>query len=114
MQYIVLIILAQALYSAGDLARKTIMDGKDFNLSLLLSIPVWLTLVFSVVGFVIQMFVLKHYDFSRTITILASCGIVFSVVLGAVFFKEKLNLINYIGVGLAIVAVILTHVGRDS
>lgn len=114
MQFILLIILAQALYSAGDLARKVIMNGRGFDLTLLLSIPVWLTFVFSIVAFVIQMFVLKHYDFSRTITILASCGIIFSVILGALFFKEKFSPINYLGVALAIVAVILTHIGHDS
>jgi multidrug transporter EmrE-like cation transporter len=113
MQFILLIILVQALYSAGDLVRKIIMQTKDFNLALFFSLPVLLTFFLSAVAFVIQMFVLKHYDLSRTITILASTGIVFSVVLGAIFFKEKLNLLNYVGVALAVLSVFLTHVGRD-
>ena len=92
MQFLLLIILAQALYSAGDLVRKFV----------------------SMVAFVIQLFVLKHYDLSRTITILACCAIVFSVALGIIFFKEKFSIINYAGVALAVVAVFLTHIGHDS
>jgi drug/metabolite transporter (DMT)-like permease len=114
MQFILLIVLAQALYSAGDLVRKIILSGHDFSLKLLWSLPLWLTLVLSIVGIVLQMYVLKYYDLSRTITILASCAIVFSVVLGVFFLKEKFSLINYLGVALAIVAVILTHIGHDS
>ena len=114
MQFLLLIVLAQALYSAGDLVRKSILHGQNFDLTLLKSLPMWLTLVLSGVAFVIQLFVLKHYDLSRTITILACCAIVFSVALGIIFFKEKFNLINYAGVALAVVAVILTHIGHDS
>jgi multidrug transporter EmrE-like cation transporter len=114
MQFILLIVLAQALYSASDLVRKFILHGQGFDLTLLRSLPMWLTMVLSGVGFVIQLFVLKHYDLSRATTILACCAIVFSVALGAVFFKEKFNLVNYAGVALAVVAVVLTHVGHNS
>jgi len=114
MQFLLLIILAQALYSGGDLVRKFILHGQDFDLTLLKSLPMWLTMVLSMVAFVIQLFVMKHYDLSRTITILACCAIVFSVALGIIFFKEKFNLINYAGVALAVIAVILTHIGHDS
>lgn len=114
MQYIVLIVLAQALYSAGDLVRKQILHGADFSWSLLASLPMWLTMVLSVVAFVLQLFVLKHYDLSRTITILSSTAIVFSVALGVLFFKEKFSFVNYFGVALAVVAVILTHIGHDA
>jgi len=114
MQFLLLIVLAQALYSASDLVRKFILHGQEFDWTLLRSLPMWLTLVLSGVGFVIQLFVLKHYDLSRTITILACCAIVFSVALGVIFFKEKFNLINYAGVALAVFAVILTHIGHDS
>ena len=114
MQYIILIVLAQALYSAGDLARKAILHGQDFDLNLLKSLPLWLTMVLSSVAFVIQLFVLKHYDLSRTITILASCAIVFSVALGVLFFKEKFSPINYLGVVLAVAAVVLVHLGHDA
>lgn len=114
MQYLVLIVLAQALYSAGDLARKAILHGQNFDWTLLKSLPLWLTMALSIVAFVMQLYVLKHYDLSRTITILASCAIVFSVALGVLFFKEKFSLLNYLGVVLAVVAVILTHIGHDS
>jgi multidrug transporter EmrE-like cation transporter len=114
MQYLVLIILAQTLYSAADVARKAILHGQDFDLNLLKSLPLWLTMALSSVAFVIQLYVMKHYDLSRTITILASCAIVFSVALGVLFFKEKFSLINYLGVALAVVAVMLVHYGHDA
>lgn len=114
MQYVILIVLAQALYSAGDLVRKFILHGHDFDLKLLGSLPMWLTMVLSIVAFVIQLYVLKNYDLSRTITILASCALVFSVILGVFFFKEKFSTVNYLGVALALAAVFLTHYGRNS
>ncbi len=114
MQYILLIILAQALYSAGDVVRKFILHGADFNLALLKSLPMWLTMVLSMTAFVFQLYVMKHYDLSRTITILSSCALVFSVFLGVIFFKEKFSALNYLGVALALVAVFLTHLGHDS
>jgi EamA-like transporter family. len=113
MQFILLIVLAQALYSSGDLVRKFILHGQDFDWTLLKSLPMWLTMILSMVAFVIQLFVMKHYDLSRTITILACFAIIFSVALGVIFFKEKFSFVNYVGVALAAVAVILTHIGHD-
>ena len=114
MQFILLIVLAQALYSAGDLVRKFILHGQDFDWTLLRSLPMWLTLTLSGVAFVLQLYVLKHYDLSRTTIILACCAIVFSTILGIIFFKEKFNLVNYAGVALAVVAVVLIHVGQNA
>ena len=112
MQFILLIILVQALYSAGDLTRKLLLHGRDFDISLLASVPMWLTMVLSVVAFVIQLYVLKHYDLSRTITILACAAIILSTALGVIFLKEKFSAINYFGVALAVAAVFLTHIGH--
>ena len=102
MQFILLIVLAQALYSSGDLVRKFILHGQNFDLTLLKSLPMWLTMVLSVVAFVIQLFVMKHYDLSRTITILACCAIVFSVALGVIILggvgKCTSRMIRRIGV----------------
>ncbi len=109
MQYIVLIVLAQALYSAGDLVRKAILHGRDFDFTLLRSLPFWLTMVLSTVAFVIQLYVLKHYDLSRTIVVLGSSAIIFSAVLGALFFKERMNAYDIAGVVFAILAVIFMN-----
>jgi multidrug transporter EmrE-like cation transporter len=114
MQYVMLVILVQALYSASDLVRKFILHSSEFDFGLLKSLPMWLTLVLSAVGFVIQLYVLKHYDLSRAITIMGSCAIVFSVILGIAFFREKFSLINYMGAALAVVAVVLVHVGHKA
>jgi drug/metabolite transporter (DMT)-like permease len=110
MQYIILIVLAQPLYSSGDLVRKAILHGRDFDLTLLRSIPFWLTMTLSMVAFVIQLYVMKHYDLSRTIVVLGCSAIVFSAILGAFFFKERMNAYDIIGVGFAIMAVIFMNI----
>lgn len=109
MQYIVLIVLAQALYSAGDLVRKAILHGRDFDWTLLRSIPMWLTMALSIVAFVIQLYVLKHYDLSRTIVVLGCAAIIFSSVLGAFFFKERMNAYDILGVIFAVMAVVFMN-----
>lgn len=112
MIYIALIVLVQALYSVGDLARKIILHGRDFNLSLLNSVPLWLTMALSVVAFVIQLYVLKHYDLSRTIVVLGCTAVVFSAILGAVFLKERMNVYDIFGVCFAVLAVVFMHIER--
>lgn len=110
MLYIGLLLLAQALYSFGDLFRKFILHGQEFNLGLLLSVAFWGTLVMSLVAFIVQLYVLKHYDLSRTTIILGSVGLILSTILGVVFLKERFSFYDYIGLGFAVLAVVFTHI----
>lgn len=112
MQFILLIILVQALYSVSDLVRKFVLHGREFNLSIANSLPFWITVVLSLIGFVIQLYVLKHFDLSRTIIIMGCTAVVFSAILGVIFFKERLGLYNIIGVGFAVLAIIFINIKK--
>jgi len=112
MFYVALIILVQAMYSAGDLIRKIILSGRPFDFAILKSVPLLLTFALSLVAFAIQLYVLKHLELSKTITLLGVCAVVFSAILGAVFLKEKLNAYNYAGLVFAVLAIILINIKK--
>jgi drug/metabolite transporter (DMT)-like permease len=109
MRYVIYIVMVQAAYSIGDTIRKFILHGRPFDLGLLKSAPFVLTFVLSGAAFVLQLYVLKHYDLSRTIVVLGCAAVVFSAILGAVFFKERMNVYDIFGIGFAILAVIFIH-----
>ncbi len=111
MQYVIFILIAQAAYSAGDVIRKLVLHGQPFGFGLLRSAPFLFSFLVSIAAFVLQLYVLKHYDLSKTIVILASAGIVLSAVLGITVFHEKITSFGWTGVILAIAAVIFTHIG---
>ena len=112
MKYIAFVIFAQALYSIGDLCRKVIVSGRPFDWTLIKSIPFLLTFALSAVALVLQLYVLKHLDLSKTIVILGTCAVIFSAVLGAVFLKEKLNVYNYLGIVFAVLAIVFINIKR--
>jgi len=110
--YVALIVLVQAMYSVGDLIRKTILSGRSFDFGLLKSVPLLLTLALSGLAFVLQLYVLKHLDLSKTIIILGSCAVIFSALLGVLVLKEKLNVYNYLGVAFAVLAVVFINIKK--
>jgi multidrug transporter EmrE-like cation transporter len=111
MQYIIFIIIAQAAYSIGDVVRKLVMHGQPFGFNLLSSIPFLFSFIVSGAAFLLQLYVLKNYDLSKTIVVLACAGIVISVVLGMIVFHEKVTALGWVGVTFAVLAVVLTHIG---
>jgi drug/metabolite transporter (DMT)-like permease len=111
MQYILFIIIAQAAYSIGDVIRKLVMHGQPFGFNLLGSIPFLFSFIVSAAAFLLQLYVLKNYDLSKTIIVLACAGIIFSVILGMIVFHEKVNTFGWAGVVFAVLAVVFTHIG---
>jgi multidrug transporter EmrE-like cation transporter len=111
MQYVIFIIIAQAAYSIGDVIRKLVMHGQPFGFGLLRSVPFVFSFLVSIAAFLLQLYVLKNYDLSKTIVILACAAVVISAILGIVVFHEKINGFGWAGVGFAVLAVIMSHLG---
>jgi multidrug transporter EmrE-like cation transporter len=111
MQYIIFILIAQAAYSVGDVVRKLVMHNQPFGLNLFSSAPFVFSFIITIAAFILQLYVLKNYDLSKTIVVLACAGIVFSVILGMIVFNEKVTALGWVGVVFAVLAVVFTHIG---
>lgn len=111
MKYILFIIIAQAAYSIGDVVRKLVMHDQPFGWNLFSSMPFAFSFLVTSAAFVLQLYVLKNYDLSKTIVVLGCAAIIFSEILGALVFNEKVNVYGWAGVGFAILAIIFTHIG---
>ncbi len=103
------IFLAQAFYTVADVLQKLVLGGHGFSAKTLLSPRFLATFFVSGTGFVFQMYALSKLDLSKTITLLSTLGVVLAVAAGIIYFHDKLNAWNYLGVGFAVVAIVLVH-----
>ena len=107
---IILIFITQLIYSLSDLGKKLIFQKTTCSWALLTNWKFLLVTAFAGLGLLIQLYVLKHYDLSRTIILLGTFAVVFSAIFGAVFLHEKLSPLNIVGIVFAIAAIILVQV----
>ncbi len=107
--YPLLLLAAQAFYSVSDLLKKEIFRELPFSLSLLANPKfVGVTLI-AFFGFLLQMYVLSRFDLSRTAVFLGIFALILTPLLGVLVLQEKLSLLNWLGIGLAVVAVALVN-----
>ena len=107
---IILIFITQLIYSLSDLGKKLILQKEAYGLNLLTNWKFMLITVLAGLGFLTQIYVLKHYDLSRTIILLATFAVVLSAIFGVVFLHEKLSLLNMVGIVFAVIAIILVQI----
>jgi multidrug transporter EmrE-like cation transporter len=106
---ILAIFVAQCFYTVADVFQKKVLGGAGFSARTLLSIPFLATLLVSGTGFVFQMFALSKVELSRTIILLGVFGVVLAAIAGVLVFHDKLSVKNYVGIGLAVLAIILVR-----
>jgi len=101
------IFIAQCFYTVADVFQKKVLGGAGFSVRTLLTPAFLATLLISGTGFVFQMYALAKVDLSRTIILLGVFGVVLAAVAGVVVFHDKLSLKNYVGIALAVIAIVL-------
>lgn len=106
---ILLIFVAQLIYSTSDLFKKIVMNNVGFGLHLLTNWKFLAVSVFALLGFAVQMLALSRYDLSRTIILLGVFAVLLSTILGVLVLHERLSPINYLGLGFAVLAIILVQ-----
>lgn len=107
---IILLIFTQALYSLSDLGKRIYGAEIGFNIGLLKSVPFMASIIVPFAALMIQVYVLTRYELSRTMITLGVLNVVFATVLGVLVLKERLTMLNYVGVICAIAAIILINV----
>jgi len=100
---------AQLLYTLGDLWKKSLFNVH--GLWPALTKPLFLlTLVVTLAGFGLQMYALSKVDLSRMAVIIGMMAVVFSSLAGVFILKESFNGWNWLGLGVAVLAIVLVHI----
>ena len=98
-----LIALAVALEVVGDIFfKKWSIDSKNILL--------YVGLLIYFIGTIFWAISLKYEFLSKAISIFIVLNLIIVVLVGVLYFKEDLSLINKIGIGLGILSVILIEV----
>ncbi len=95
-----LIVISARLEATGDIIlKKWAIDGK--NIALIFGIAVYF------VATLLWAFSLKYEFLSKAISILTVLNLVIVVLVGVLYFKEDLSMVNKIGIALGIISIIL-------
>jgi multidrug transporter EmrE-like cation transporter len=101
--FFVFVILAVALEVIGDiLFKKWAIEKRDLLLA------VGLVLYF--IGTFFWAFSLRYEYLAKAISVFTILNLIIVVLVGVLMFKEDLSLINKIGIGLGILAIILVEI----
>lgn len=109
MSAVLAVFFAQVFYTVADSLQKYVLKGRGFSWQTLLSVKFLLTLVPAGIGFVLLMYGLSKMEISRTIILLGVFGVILAAASGLIFFGDKLNWWNYLGIAFAIAAIILVN-----
>ncbi len=101
--FLVLVLLAVALEIIGDvLFKKWSIDNKYILL--------YLGLIIYFIGTIFWAISLKYEYLSKAISVFTVLNLIIIVLVGVLYFKEDLSLINKIGIALGILSVILIEI----
>lgn len=104
--YAVLFIV-QVLYIAADVLTKRALVVHGFGPAMLASSVFWSGSALRLIAITGQLWLMSQQPLGKTMTLLFVAGIITSNVLGWLLFQEVLALREYVGVALAIVALLL-------
>jgi drug/metabolite transporter (DMT)-like permease len=107
MMNVLLILLAQLVYSSADLGQRVMALRYGYGWHLLTKPLFLLILIVPGIGLALQVFVLSRYEVSKTITLLGVFAVTITPLLGVLILKEKFSLTNWFGVAFAVVAIFL-------
>lgn len=109
MRPVLAVFLSQVFFTAADSLQKHILKGEGFSAATLLDWKFLLTLPVAGVGFVFLMYGLSQMDVSKTIILLSVFGVLLAAAAGVLFFQDRITWYNMVGIGLAVVAIVLVR-----
>jgi hypothetical protein len=96
---ILLLAVAQLMYSISDLVQKVSMQKMGFSFALLKHPPFILTWILTFAALITQIYVLSRYELSKTMITIGVFHAMFATILGVYFLKEKVTALNGVGIG---------------
>lgn len=104
---LIVIILAQVLFSTSDVMARYYMKKLGFHLASFISVWFLLYALIRTVATFGQLYALVVFELGRSQTLFAVASIITANILGLLLFKEVLNPLSYAGIVLAILALAL-------
>lgn len=109
---IIALIVAQLLFSFGDVLARFKMNKHGFTTTNLLSLWFLVYGVTHIAATMTQLYVFTNVELGRTITLFAVSGIVLANLTGLLLLGEVLSFWSYIGVAVALVAFLILAYSR--
>lgn len=98
--FFILVVIAAVLEASGDvILKKWALDGKNFFFIFGLAVYFMATVIWA--------FSLKYEFLAKAISIITILNLIIVVLVGVLYFKEDLSVINKIGIVAGIISVIL-------
>ena len=107
---LIILVLTQLVYSGSDFMGRLYMDRHGFHWTTFFT-P-WFLMYFIIrqIAMFGQLYVFAHIPLGKTMALLAAASIILSNTLGYLFLNEVLTPTSYIGVTLAILAILVMAV----
>lgn len=104
---LVVLLGTQVLYTGTDFMGRYYMKKYGFDTAMLTTAWFWIYQAVRQVAMFGQLYIFAHIPLGKSMALLGATSIVFSNVLGLLFLKEMLSPIGYLGVGLAVAAILV-------
>ncbi|MGH7882116.1 MAG: hypothetical protein ACREN8_04325 [Candidatus Dormibacteraceae bacterium] len=104
---LIVLIGTQAIFTLSDFMGRMNMRGGEFTLAKLLKPWFLIYLLIRQIALLGQFFIFSRVFLGEVVTVLAAISIVISNLLGLLLLREQLSVANYIGVSLAVTAVLI-------
>lgn len=110
MSAIIVILITQLIFSVTDLLARSHLRSTNLSVASFLA-PWFITYaVVRVLSTGAQFYVFTKVDLGKTVTLFSVAGIIFANILGVLFLKEVLSAKDYLGVVLAIIALVILSI----
>ena len=104
---LIILLGAQLLFTTSDFMGRYYMKKYGFDASMLTTVWFWIYQTIRQVATFGQLYVFANIPLGKTMALLGATSIILSNVLGVFFLREMLSPIAYIGVGLAVAAILV-------
>lgn len=103
----VIVVGTQVLYTTSDFMGRYFMKKHGFDSSMLTAGWFWLYQLIRQIAMFGQLYVFAHIPLGRTMALFAASSIILSNILGVLFLREVLSATAYVGVFLAVAAILV-------
>jgi drug/metabolite transporter (DMT)-like permease len=111
-QLVVGILIAQILFTTGDILARSNLSKTGFHLSSFLHLWFVAYVLLRTVATGIQLWVLSHVQIGRVMGLFGATSIVISSLIGVLWLKEIISLTSYVGISLAVIAIFIIALTR--
>ncbi len=112
MKPIVILVIAQILFTIGDLIGRAAMRKSPFALETFISMWFFWYMLIRTVATFCQLYVFAVMPLGKTMALFGAVSIVLSNFLAFLLLKEVLTFTNYIGISLAVLAFLVLGIAK--